>query len=107
GRAAADALEFEYSGVDPGQANVEKARRIVRVLSSAVRNLPQTLGSMPPEAAVRASLTSAVRRNIPAANLAALGAVLPGELEFSPAAGGAATSGRWWRRGNTIVLDRV
>jgi hypothetical protein len=107
GRAAADALEFEYSGVDPGQANVEKARRIVRVLSSAVRNLPQTLGSMPPEAAVRASLTSAVRRNIPAANLAALGAVLPGELEFSPAAGVAATSGRWWRRGNTIVLDRV
>jgi uncharacterized protein (DUF697 family) len=107
GRAAANALELEYTGMDPGQADIEKARRIVRVLRSAVRNLSQTLGSVPPEAAVRAALTSAVRRNIPGANLAALGQVLPGEMALSPPATVAATSGRWWRRGNTIVLDGV
>jgi hypothetical protein len=105
GRAAANALELEYTGMDPGQADIEKARRIVRVLRSAIRNLSQTLGSMPPESAVRAALTSAVRRNIPSANLAALRAVPPGEMALSPAATVAATSGRWWRRGNTIVLD--
>jgi len=105
GRAAADALELEYTGMDPSQANVEKARRIVRVLGSAIRNLSQTLASMPPEAAARAALTSAIRRNIPGVNLSALGAGMPGEL--SPAAAVATMSGRWWRRGSTIVLDGV
>jgi hypothetical protein len=107
GRAAADALELEYTGMDPRQADIEKARRIVRVLRSAIRNLSQTLGSAPPEAAVRVALASAVRRNIPGASLSALGAAQPAELELSPAAAVASTSGRWWRRGNTIVLDGV
>jgi hypothetical protein len=56
---------------------------------------------VPPEAAVRAALMSAVRRNIPGANLPAV----PGEQELSPAAAVATTSGRWWRRGNTIVVE--
>src|SRR5262247_430632 len=56
GRAAADALELEYTGMDPALANIEKARRIVRVLSSAIRNLSQTLGAGSPEVAARAAL---------------------------------------------------
>src|SRR5215510_13024625 len=47
GRAAANALELEYEGMDPGQADIEKARRIVRILRSAVRELSATLGSGP------------------------------------------------------------
>src|SRR5262245_38453233 len=43
GRAAANALELEYEGMDPGQADIEKARRIVRILRSAVRALSATL----------------------------------------------------------------
>jgi len=106
GRAAADALELEYAGMDPGQADIEKARRLVRVLRSAVRELSVTLGSAPPDAAARAALASAIRRNIPDANLSVLGATLPTAREFSPAAAAAAGSGgRWWRRGNTIVVE--
>lgn len=99
GRAAADALELEYTGMDPAQANIEKARRIVRVLSSAIRNLTQTLGAASPEVAAREALASAVRRNIPGTTLPTLG-----EQTLLPASTG---GGRWWRRGNTIVLDGV
>ncbi|HKA78506.1 MAG TPA: hypothetical protein VKD43_00680 [Xanthobacteraceae bacterium] len=103
GRAAANALELEYEGMDPGQADIEKARRIVRVLRSAVRELSATLGSGPPESVVRSALTAAVRRNIPGVNLSELAAASTG-MRFAPATG-AGTTGRWWRRGNTIVID--
>ena len=49
GRAAANALELEYAGMDPGQADIEKARRIVRVLRSAIRELSADAGPAPPE----------------------------------------------------------
>ena len=103
GRAAANALELEYEGMDPGQADIEKARRIVRILRSAVRELSATLGSGPPESVVRSALTAAVRRNIPGVNLSELAAA-PRGMRFAPATG-AGTTGRWWRRGNTIVID--
>jgi len=103
GRAAANALELEYEGMDPRQADIEKARRIVRILRSAVRELSATLGSGPPESVVRSALTAAVRRNIPGVNLSELAAA-PTGTRFAPATG-AGTTGRWWRRGNTIVID--
>ena len=53
GRAAANALELEFAGMDPGQADIEKARRIVRTLRSAINELSATLGSGPPETVVR------------------------------------------------------
>jgi hypothetical protein len=98
GRAAANALELEFAGMDPGQADIEKARRIVRTLRSAIRELSTTLGSGPPETVVRSALASAVRRHIPGANLSAVSA-------FAPAIAATTTSGRWLRRGNTIVID--
>ena len=104
GQAAANALELEYAGVDPGQADIEKARRIVRVLRSAVRELSLTLGSAPPETAVRAALTSAIGRHVPGANLSAPAAAASTGYGSAPGAAPMA-SGRWWRRGNTIVVD--
>jgi len=98
GRAAANALELELAGMDPGQADIEKARRIVRTLRSAINELAATLGSGPPETVVRSALASAVRRHIPGANVSAISA-------FAPAAAATAAGGRWWRRGNTIVID--
>ena len=103
GRAAANALELEYEGVDPGQADIEKARRVVRVLKSAVGDLSSTLGPASPES-VRSALTSAVQRNIPGANLSSMNAAAT--RKTSAAATAAPTStGRWWRQGDSIVID--
>ena len=98
GRAAANALELEFAGMDPGQADIEKARRVVRTLRSAINELSAMLGSGPPETVVRSALASAVRRHIPGANFSAVSA-------FAPATAAATAGGRWWRRGNTIVID--
>ena len=98
GRAAANALELEFAGMDPGQADIEKARRIVRTLRTAIRELSATPGSGPPEIVVRNALASAVRRHIPGASLSAVSA-------FAPTTTAITAGGRWWRRGNTIVVD--
>jgi hypothetical protein len=103
GQAAANALEMEFAGMDPGQADIEKARRIVRVIRSAARELSMTLGSAPSESAVRSALASAVQRNIPGVNLSALRETAP--MGMASATAGTTASGRWWRRGNTIVVD--
>ena len=106
GRAAANALELEYDGMDPGQADIEKARRVVRVLRSAVRDLSSTLGPASPES-VRSALTSAVQRNIPGVNLSvmrrprATGTTIRSGNSPQPDL----RRGRWWRRGNSIVID--
>ena len=103
GRAAANALELEFAGMDPGQADIEKARRMVRTLRSAVRELSSALGSAAPESAVRSALTSAVQRIIPGVNLSALN--LAARAGSASATATTTASGRWWRRGNTIVVD--
>jgi hypothetical protein len=103
GRAAANALEMEFAGMDPGQVDIEKARRIVRVLRSAIRDLSFALGSNVPENDVRSALASAVQRHIPGANLSSRS--IPSRAGISPAAGASTASGRWWRRGSTIVVD--
>jgi hypothetical protein len=105
GRAAANALELEYEGMDPGQADVEKARRVVRVLKSAVRDLSSTLGPASPES-VRSALTSAVQRNIPGVNLS-LRAAAPTRATSGSASAAATASGQWRRHGDSIVIDLV
>lgn len=103
GRAAANALELELAGMDPAQADIEKSRRIVRVLRSAAHELSRAPGSAAPEAVVRSALTSAIRRNIPNVKLSATQAA--GTATTLPPAAAATASGRWWRRGHTIVVD--
>jgi hypothetical protein len=105
GRAAANALELEFAGMDPGQADIEKARRMVRILRSAVGELSLALGSSVPESAVRSALRSAVQRNIPGVNLSALNLAARAGSGSGSATATTTASGRWWRRGNTIVVD--
>jgi hypothetical protein len=105
GRAAANALELEFAGMDPDQADIEKARRMVRILRSAVGELSSALGSSAPESAVRSALRSAVQRNIPGVNLSALNLAARAGSGSGSATATTTASGRWWRRGNTIVVD--
>ena len=105
GRAAANALELEFAGVDPGQADIEKARRIVRIARSTIRELSAAVGPAPTESAVRSVLASAVQRNIPGINLSAIRSAAPTGMRPAPAISAAGGSGRWWRRGNSIVIE--
>ena len=75
----------------------------MRVLRSAVHDLSSTLGPASPES-VRSALTSAVQRNIPGVNLS-LRAAAPTGRTSAPATPAGTTSGRWWRRGDSIVID--
>src|SRR5262245_17760866 len=105
GRAAANALELEYEGMDPGQADIEKARRMVRVLRSAIHELSSALGSAPAESVVRSALTSAVRRNIPGVNLSAARAAAPPRTTAGAASAAPAAGGQWRRHGGSVVID--
>jgi hypothetical protein len=103
GKAAANALEMELAGVDPAQADMEKARRFVRIARSTLRDASRAPDSAPPEAVVRNALTAAVQRTIPGVNLSAARAgtrMGPAIRAFGPQA----ATGRWYRRGNTLVV---
>src|SRR5260370_5612745 len=56
GGAAADALEMEVAGLNREDADVERARRLVRLAASAIREAAIALGSAPPESVARTAL---------------------------------------------------
>ncbi|QBI01827.1 hypothetical protein [Pseudoduganella albidiflava] len=66
GSALAKALEMEAEGMEPEQAELEMARRFVRVAGSAAQHAVEGDGS---PAAVRAALLSAMRQHVPSARL--------------------------------------
>ena len=73
GRAAASALEMEFAGFNHEEAEIQKARRFVRLASSAIGQAASALGAgAAPEMAVRSALTTAARRHIPGINLGAM-----------------------------------
>jgi len=92
--------------MDPGQADIEKARRMVRILAKApLVSCRRRLDHRRRKAPCALALRSAVQRNIPGVNLSALE---PGSTRRAGSGSATATttaSGRWWRRGNTIVVD--
>ena len=103
GKAAANALEMELAGVDPAEADMEKARRFVRIARSTLRDASRAPDSASPETVVRNALTAAVQRTIPGINLSAAraGARMG---SATGASGPRGATGRWYRRGNTLVV---
>jgi hypothetical protein len=115
GQAAANALELETAGMDPGQADIEKARRFIRIAASAIADASAALGSAPPEQVVRTVLAKATRRYIPGVSTSVLRQVAPAIRAPATALTGAmpslagtmsgTASGKWWRRGNALVIE--
>jgi hypothetical protein len=105
GRAAANALEMEYAGMDRAEADLEKARRMVGVLRSAVQDLSLSQRSGSPESVARSVLTSALQSNIPGTRLPMPGVAAPAGFTATPSTAATLQTGRWWRRGNTILVD--
>jgi hypothetical protein len=107
GQAVASALEMETAGMSPDQADIEKARRFIRIAttamadaSAALGSSPVVPGSAPAEQIARTVITNATRRVVPGVNPAVLRQVASGAGRS-----GRAASGKWWRRGNALVLE--
>jgi hypothetical protein len=96
---------MEYAGMDRAEADLEKARRMVGVLKSAVQDLSMAQRSGSPESVARSVLTSALQRNIPGTTLPMPGVAAPAGFTATPSTAATLQTGRWWRRGNTIVVD--
>jgi hypothetical protein len=86
---------FEHEGSDEG-VQLEVAKQVVRTAKSAaalVQRDPRVIAD--PRAAVQAGLTSAVQRHLPG--------LMPGSTALASRRTGR-LNGRWYRRGNRIIL---
>jgi hypothetical protein len=95
--AAGKAFGLELEGMAPEEAEMEVARRFVRLAGSAAQNAARAPKSAPSAAVAKAAVTAAARLHAP-------GLVRGGALTL-PVAG--RRTGRWIRRGRRIVLYGV
>ena len=84
GSAVSKALEAELTGLEIEEQEFEMARRFVRIAGTAAQQAAHSAASPDSEAAVRSAVHSAARHHLP-------------ELHN-------ASTGRWVRRGNQIVI---
>jgi hypothetical protein len=95
GSAAARALELEFSGMSAEEAELEMARRFVRIAATAAQQAALSSPSVDEEIVVNEALESAMRQHLPYLHLS------ESERFGSP---GMTQRGRWFRRGDKIVL---
>jgi hypothetical protein len=132
GSAVSKALEMELGEFESEEAELETARRFVRIAAATAQQASAAPPDANPESAVRNALLAAVRAHVPAfaANEAELMAEAEAEMgyegeyesegeyegegeyeqEYEGEAGSAPSagfSGRWTRRGRHIVLHGV
>jgi hypothetical protein len=97
GSAASNMFEMELEGMSAEDQEFEVARRVVRLAGEAAQQAAQTPPTVPPPDAAKSALVTAAQQHA------------PGLLrQASPASAGQygrhGHSGRWVRRGRTIVL---
>ncbi|HVE81451.1 MAG TPA: hypothetical protein VND93_01330 [Myxococcales bacterium] len=98
---AGQVLGLELEGLSPEDQELESARQFVRLAGSAARNLFNSPGGPPMQAAASA-LSRAARTYAPG--------LLRGYRRYGHGpiiTGGGQGSGRWVRRGNTIIIYGV
>jgi len=122
GGAVANALELEVAGLDHETADLERARRFVRLAASAIRDAAIALGSGPPEVIARTALAKAASQQLPATTKVAAAVaqgqvprtagmpatVAPGQMPRAtgmPVPQAAQASGLWRRHGDHIVVE--
>lgn len=101
GSAVSKALETELEGMNDEGRKFEKARRFVRLAGTAAQKAAQLPAASEPHAAVKTAVLAAAHRHVPGlfkANKQSTGAHQRGSRQ---------RSGRWWRRGQTIIVDGV
>jgi len=96
GSAAARALELEFSGMSAEEAELEMARRFVRIAATAAQQAALSSPGIDEEVVVNEALEAAAREHLPYLHLSEAGRVsgMPGVMQ----------QGRWIRRGGKIVV---
>lgn len=95
GKAVAGALEMEMEGLDPDEYEFEAAKRYVNIFGSAAQQLAkQARRDLSPVKAAGNALVQAARKHVPG-------------IDAVSGRSSKGRSGRWERRGNTIVLMGV
>lgn len=101
GTVVSNALEAEFGHLEQGEAELEMARRFVRIAASAAGQVAQAQPQQAVGPVVEAALNNAVQRNLPLAGQRGAASVNSGGFGFGPQRGG----GNWRREGGNIVLE--
>lgn len=108
GSFAGNAFGLELEGLAPEDAELEVARRTVRLLGDATQKAAQAAPTASPDAVAKAAMVSAAHKHAP--GLAREFAALPRSRTpryGTPRVGvgfGRGRTGRWFRRGNKILV---
>lgn len=99
GSALSKALELEVSGLNAEEAELERARRFVRIAGTAMRQAALTSPDIDAEMAVNEAIINAAQKHLPYLHLS--------ESRRFGMPGTAAQHGRWLRSGDKIVVLRA
>lgn len=109
GTMASNLFEMEMEGMDPGQMEMEVARRVVRLAGAAAQNAAAAPSSAPPLAVAKRAVATAAQQHAPGLLRGRFGQRLTGG--GAPGAIGQVSryrckprSGAWIRRNGKIVL---
>ena len=100
GNVAGQVFGLEVEGMSPEDQELQVARRFVRLAGDAANQIAQAPPSAPPQQAARAALAAAARQHAPGLLSGGAGAAAGGGM----AGAHRRRSGRWIRRGRTILL---
>ncbi|HEX3130015.1 MAG TPA: hypothetical protein VH394_21960 [Thermoanaerobaculia bacterium] len=113
GSMASNLFEMEMEGMDPGQMEMEVARRVVRLAGAAAQKAAAAPPSAPPMAVARKAVAAAAQQHAPGLLRGRFGQRLTGggapgsltsDLRPRPGCRCKRRGGAWIRRGNRIVL---
>lgn len=95
GTALSKALELEVTGLNVEEAELERARRFVRIAGTAMRQAALSSPDIDTEVVVNEAIISAAQKHLPYLHLSESGRFgMPGTAQ----------QGRWMRRGDKIVV---
>lgn len=100
GTAVSNAFEVQMEGLSPEDQEFELAKKVVRLSGDAARSMSTLSGTLPPSEAARQALQSAAQRHAPGLVLKPANGIPTKRFgQCMP------QSGRWVRRGRTIILS--
>jgi hypothetical protein len=99
GSALSKAMEMEFEGLSPEDQEFEMARRFVRLAGATAKQAALAEPGVDPQVAVRNALIAAAHQHLPGLS--------NGRMPSAGSMAGKRRSGRWLRRGRTIILFGV
>ena len=109
GTFASKLFEMELEGMDPGQQEMEVARRVVRLAGTAAQTAASSPASASPMATAKAAVASAAQQHAPGLLRGRFGQRLTGGASSYPSIPGGPRrcrqqTGAWIRRNGKLIL---